>query len=100
MYNRQKCFGLTRAQWINLIRNNICVNKSIFCIVRKNWPYPPTASGSYGREASRRNTGGFLSVKASLQVKLFGILICLISLQFWFLNLKSFSLVLVLELKL
>ena len=29
----------------------ICVSESIFCIVRKSWPYPPTASGSYGREA-------------------------------------------------
>ena len=25
----------------------------IFCIVRKNWPYPPTISGSYGREVGR-----------------------------------------------
>ena len=44
--------------------------------------------GSYGREAGReagrRNTGGFRSFKTSLQVKLFGILICLISLQFYY----------------
>ena len=26
---------------------------SIFCIVRKNWLYPPTSSGSYGRHAGR-----------------------------------------------
>ena len=32
-------------QWINLNRHNM----SIFYIVRKNWPYPPTASGSYGK---------------------------------------------------
>ena len=25
----------------------------------KNWAYPPTANKSYGREAGRRNTGGF-----------------------------------------
>ena len=47
--------------------------------MRKNWPYPPTASGSYSREASRRNTGGFHNFKTSLQVKLFGFLFCLIS---------------------
>ena len=29
------------------------------CIVRKNWDYPPTTSGSYGRQAGRRNTAGF-----------------------------------------
>ena len=28
----------------------ICVSASIFCIVRKNWPYPPTASRCYGRK--------------------------------------------------
>ena len=25
----------------------------IFCIVRKNWSYPPTTSGFYSREAGR-----------------------------------------------
>ena len=61
----------------------------------KNWPDSPTASGpgltagreggrEGGREAGRRNTGGFRSFKTSLQVKLFGILICLISLQFYY----------------
>ena len=29
------------------------VSESIFCIVRKNWPYPPTASGSCGREGGK-----------------------------------------------
>ena len=46
--------GLTRAQWVNLNRNNRSVfSESIFCIVRKNWPNSPTASGSYGREGGR-----------------------------------------------
>ena len=25
----------------------------VFCIGRKNWPYPPTASGAYAREGGR-----------------------------------------------
>ena len=37
----------------------ICVSASIFCIVEKNWAHAPTASGSYGRMADRRNAGGF-----------------------------------------
>ena len=81
--------GLTRAQWINLNRNNRSVLASRYSVLwEKNWPNSPTASGSYGREAGReagrRNTGGFRSFKTSLQVKLFGILICLISLQFYY----------------
>ena len=44
--------GLTMAQWINLKWNNRSVSVSILCIVRKNWPYSPTASGSMaGRQA-------------------------------------------------
>ena len=34
------------------------------------------------RQAGRRNTGGFQILKTSLQIKLFGLLFCLISLQF------------------
>ena len=49
--------------------------------------YPPTTSGSYcregGRQAGRRNTGGFQNFRTSLQVKPFGLLFCLISLQFY-----------------
>ena len=36
------------AQWINLNRNNRSVLASRYSVL-KNWPYPPTASGSYGR---------------------------------------------------
>ena len=43
MQGRMK--GLTRAHW-----QQICVRDLIFCIVRKIWHYPQTASGSYGRE--------------------------------------------------
>ena len=66
----------------------ICVSVSIFCIVRKNWPYYPTTTGSYGRyagrKASRQNTGGFQNFYNSLQVKLFGLLFNLISLQCYY----------------
>ena len=34
----------TMAQWINLNQNNGVL---ICCVLIKNWPYPPTASGSY-----------------------------------------------------
>ena len=34
----------------SLSEQQIHVSASIFCIGRKNWPYPPTASGSYGTE--------------------------------------------------
>ena len=44
-------------------KQQICDNVSIFFMVRKNWAYTPTASGSYGRladwQAVRRNPGGF-----------------------------------------
>ena len=30
-------------------KQQICVSTSIFCVVRKKWPYPPTTSGSYNR---------------------------------------------------
>ena len=61
----------------------MCVSESIFCIVRKNWPYPPTTSGSYGREGGRQTKYGWISnFKTSLQVKLFGILFCLIHCYF------------------
>ena len=43
-----------------------------------------TAGRQAGREAGRRNTVGFRSFKTSLQVELFGFLICLISLQFYY----------------
>ena len=41
---------------------HICVSALILCIMRRNWPYHPTASGSYGRQtgwqSSRGNMGG------------------------------------------
>ena len=41
---------LTKAQWINLNQNNRSV-LILYC--EKNWPYPPTDSGSYSRLAGR-----------------------------------------------
>ena len=64
----------------------ICFSTSIFCIVRKMWPYPPTPTrGSYRREAGltqagrQKKMGGFQKMLTFLQVKLFGLLLCLIS---------------------
>ena len=45
--------------------------------MRKNWASTPSASGSYGRQAGRRNTAGFRNFENPLQVKLFGFLLCL-----------------------
>ena len=93
--------GLTRAQWIILNRYNRSVLASRYsvAIVRKTGPILPplvglTAGRERGREASRQNTGGFRSFKTSLQVKLFGILIYLISLQFYYSIRTAFSLLL------
>ena len=42
------------AQWINLNRNNRSVLAYQYSVLgEKNWPYPSTASGSYGREGGR-----------------------------------------------
>ena len=43
----------------SLSEQQVCVSMSMFCTGRKNWLYPPTASGSYSRQAVRRNVGGF-----------------------------------------
>ena len=78
--------GLTRAQWVNLNRNNRPVLASQYSVLwEKTGPIlPPLVVRQRGREAGRRNTGGFRNFETSLQVKLFGILFCLISLQFYY----------------
>ena len=43
--------------------------------MRKNWASTPSDSGSYGRQAGRRNTAGFQNLENPLQVKLFGFLL-------------------------
>ena len=70
---------LTMAQWINLNWNNteICVGMLILCIV-KNWPYPPTASRSYDRQAGRP------AVEITVSFKILKILYRLSYLCFYF----------------
>ena len=74
--------GLTRAQWINLNRNNRSVLVSRYSVLlEKIGPILPLLVGPMagregGREAGRRNTGEFRNFKTSLQVKLFRILFC------------------------
>ena len=45
------------AQWINLNWNNRSVLAHDILYCEKNWPYPPTASGSYGRLADEIQVG-------------------------------------------
>ena len=40
----------------SLSEQQTCVRALIFYIVRKNWPYPPTTSGSYGREVGKQTS--------------------------------------------
>ena len=42
------------AQWINLNQNNRSVLAHQYSVLWKNWSYPPTASGSYGRQAGKQ----------------------------------------------
>ena len=41
------------VQWINLNQNDRTVLASQYSVLKK-WPYPPTASGSYGTEAGQQ----------------------------------------------
>ena len=77
--------GLTMVQCIYLNQNNICVTASLFCTVRKNWPYLPTTTGSYSRQAGQQIKYMCISnFWNSLQVKLFELVFCLISLQCYY----------------
>ena len=49
---------LTVVQWANS-EWHICVSVSIFRIVRKNWHYPPTTSGTYSRQTGRQTKYGW-----------------------------------------
>ena len=55
--------GLTMEKWINFNQKNRSVLAQQYSVLGENWPYPPTASGSYGREggkqAGRQNASGF-----------------------------------------
>ena len=72
-------------------KQQICDNASIFFMVRKNWAYTPTASGSYGRLAGWQ--AGRLSdeirvdsrrFEKSLQVKLMKIFTLLTFVQCYY----------------
>ena len=41
------------VQWINLSEQQLCGCALISFVVKKNWTYLPTASGSYGRLADK-----------------------------------------------
>ena len=46
--------GITMAQWVNRLRNNIFVNLPPLPLVCENfWSPTPSAIGSYGRQAGR-----------------------------------------------
>ena len=36
------------------LNQQVCGNMLISCIVRKNWPYPPSTTGSYSRQAGQQ----------------------------------------------
>ena len=59
--------GLTITQYINFNGTKISVSASIFCIMRRNWPYPPTASGSDSRQAGGKVAGKQISQPAGRQ---------------------------------
>ena len=64
---------------MDLNQNN---NALIFCIVRKNWPYPPAANGSYGSEAD----------EIQVELRIFKILYRLNYLGFYLFIITSMSL--------
>ena len=39
----------------------VCVSASITFVVRENWAYPPSASGSYRREGGSETKYGWIS---------------------------------------
>ena len=64
------------------LEQQLCVSEPIFCIVRKNWPYPPTASGSYGREAGRE--GGRPADEIRVDFEILKLIYKLYYLEFYF----------------
>ena len=67
--------GITMAQWVNRLRNNIFVNLPPLPLLCENfWSPTPSATGSYGRQAGwpsvrpsgRRNTGEFRNFQSWL----------------------------------
>ena len=79
--------GLTMVQWIiNLNQTtDLCQRVNILFCEKKlalSFHYQWVLQ-QRGRQAGRRNTGGFQNFKTSLQVELFGFLFYLILLQFY-----------------
>ena len=64
-------------------KQHTCDNASIFFMVRKNWAYPPTASGSYGRLSDEMWVDSKRFEK-SLRVKLMKIFTLLTSVQCYY----------------
>ena len=80
------------AQWINLNQNNrfVLANVSIFCIVRKNWPYLLLLVGL--RQAGRK------ADEIRMGLESFKILYMLNYLSFYFVNITAVLLYTLLEL--
>ena len=66
----------------SLSEQHICGRASIFCIVRKNWAYAPTTSGSYSRQAGW--LAGWLADEMWVDFKIFKILYRLNYSDFYF----------------
>ena len=74
------------AQWINLNRKNRSVLAHRHSVLSENlalYILLLLVGLTAGRQASRRNMGEFQNFNTFLQVKLFGLLFCLMSLQFY-----------------
>ena len=56
------------VQWVNRLRNNIFVNPPPLPSLcgSSGALHAPSATGSYGRQAGRRNTGEFLNFQSWL----------------------------------
>ena len=85
--NKKTHYGaIDKSQLEQQIRGSM----NISCIVTKNWSYPPTTSGSYGRQACRQNAGDIKFLKF-LTGQIAWILLHLISVQCYYSVSKKFQ---------
>ena len=79
--------GITKAQWVNLSEQRICIVDANYILYEKNWTHTHSGTGSYGRQAGgiqagrwhtgrwqagvRRNTGEFRNFLRSLYIEKF-----------------------------